>query len=56
MAELIAVLYKHGYDDYELWDLDLPKEAIREIEGIFDRYRHTGCSTRGTLSQIKEEM
>lgn len=56
MAELIATLYKHGHDDYEIWFLDLPKEAIAEIEAIFDRYRDTGSSVRGTKDDIRREI
>lgn len=51
-----AIIYKHGDDDFELWQLDLPTEAMELIETILDQYRDTGCSVRGTANDIKEEL
>lgn len=51
-----AIIYKHGTDDFELWQLDLPKEAMDLIETILDQYRDTGCSVRGTGLQIGYEL
>lgn len=51
-----AIIYKHGDDDFELWQPNLPTEALREIEMILDRYRNTGCSVRGNSRQIGYEL
>ena len=55
-SEMTATLYKHGDNDYEVWFLDLPKEAREVIEAILNCYRDTGCSVRGTAEQIAEEL
>lgn len=52
---LEAIVYKSGNNDFELWQLDIPDEAINEIEAILDRYRHRGCSVRGTMKEIMED-
>ena len=52
---LDSIIYKHGKDDYAIWQLDLPSEAITEIETILDRYRDTGCSTRGRVKDLIAE-
>lgn len=51
-----AIVYKHGEDDYGIWQLDLPQEAIDKIENILSEYAHRGCSVRGTMKEILEEM
>ena len=51
-----AIIYKHGDDDFELWQLDLPSEAVALIETVLDQYRDTGCSVRGTSRQIGDEL
>lgn len=56
MSELVAMLYKHGNDDYGIWWLDLPQEAHDKIEVILDEYRNRGCSTRGTAADIANEI
>ena len=50
-----SIIYKHGDDDYAIWQLDLPESAIREIESILDKYRHRGCSTRGRAKDLIAE-
>lgn len=58
MSDIVleGVLYKHGENDFELWQLDIPDEAINEIEAILDKYRHRGCSLRGTAREICDDM
>ena len=56
MPEMLAILYKHGKDDYGIWWLDLPEEAQNRIEAILDEYRHRGCSLRGNMKEIKIEL
>lgn len=51
-----AIIYKHGYDDFEIWQPDLPTEAMREIETILDKYRDTGWSVRGNGRQLGYEL
>lgn len=51
-----AIIYKHGDDDFELWQLDLPTKAMELIETILDHYRDTGCSVRGNSRQIGYEL
>lgn len=51
-----AIIYKHGDDDFELWQPDLPTEALMEIETILDHYRDMGCSVRGNSRQIGYEL
>jgi len=53
---LAAVIYQHGYNDIELWQLDLPDSAVTEIEAILNKYVDTGCSVRGTVGEIAEEL
>ena len=50
-----AIIYKHGDNDFELWQLDSPTKVLTEIEVILDRYRDTGCSVRGTAEEIANE-
>lgn len=56
MPELVAMIYKHGKDDYGIWWLDLPQEVHEKIETILDEYRHRGCSTRGNAKEIAKEI
>lgn len=55
-VKLEAIIYKHGYDDVAIWWLDLPQEALEQIEAILDEYRHRGCSLRGTTRDIADEI
>jgi hypothetical protein len=50
-----SIIYKHGDNNYSIWQLDIPDEAIMEIENILDKYRHRGCSTRGTVEDLVRE-
>lgn len=54
--QMIAMLYKNDKNDYEIWWHDLPQEALEEIEAILDNYRHRGCSLRGSLQDIIEDI
>lgn len=53
--EMEAIVYKHGKNDYSVWQLDLPKEAIMEIENILNQYSHRGCSIRGSVDDLVKE-
>lgn len=53
---LEAIVYRHGENDFELWELDIPQTAIDEIETILNKYRHRGCSVRGTGREIGLEL
>ena len=54
--QMIAMLYKHDTNDYEIWWHDLPQEAIDKIETILDNYRHRGCSLRSNLQDIIKDI
>lgn len=55
MSELVAVLYKHGKDDYGIWQLDVPENVLTKIEKLLEPYSHRGCSVRGTLNDILKD-
>lgn len=54
--QMIAMLYKHDINDYEIWWHDLPTEALEKIEAILDDYRHRGCSLRSNLQDIIKDI
>ena len=58
MFTLESVIYRNKEDnsDLVLWNLDIPQEALEEIEGILARYSDTGCSIRGTAEDIRAEI
>lgn len=53
---MTAIIYKHGHDDFEIWQPDIPAEAMERIEAILDEYRDTGCSVRGNGYQLGYEL
>lgn len=54
--DLVAVVFKHGKDDYGLWQLDIPRSEKKKIMDILNKYDTTGCSIRGTATEIAEEF
>lgn len=48
----IGVVFKHGEDDYELWQFDIPENVMK----ILEQNANEGCSTRGTWEQIKSDI
>lgn len=59
--EFIGLLFKHGEDDYELWQIDTP-EQMRKIMELWQNGNPCeilaidGCSTRGTMEQIASDI
>lgn len=63
--EFIGLLFKHGEDDYELWQIDTP-EQMRKIMELWQNGNpgeilatispSDGCSTRGTMEQIASDI
>lgn len=51
-GNFIGLLFKHGEDDYELWQFDIP-ENVRKI---LEQNGNEGYSTRGTWEQIKSDI
>ena len=56
VCELYGILFRHGKDDFELWELDLPDSVIDEIEAILVNWLHRGCSLRGSKKDIANEI
>ena len=53
---LIGFVYKHGENDYELWQHGIPERDLLEVEKILAKYALTGYGVRGTARNIGEEL
>ena len=53
---MYAIIYKNGEDDYEVYQPDLPQKVVDEIQEILDKYVNDGCSVRGTLKEVCDEL
>lgn len=47
---LCGFIYCHGYKDFSAWEVDLPKEAINEINSILKKYSSYGSSERNVYN------
>lgn len=63
--EFIGLLFKHGENDYELWQIDTPEQMDKMMELWHDGNPNEilaaispsdGCSTRGTMEQIMSDI
>lgn len=52
MKDAVGMIFKHGEDDYEFWQFDSPKN----LQEFLAENELDGCSTRGTLKQIMEDI
>lgn len=56
-AKLNAIIFKHGNDDFELWEgFSLSSEEEKQIHEILSHHETEGCSVRGSKKDIIEEM
>lgn len=56
-GNLVGVFEQHGTDDFGLWEgFLLSKEDEQKIWSILSAYDTQGCSVRGTLEDIREEL
>ena len=57
MASINRIIFKHGEDDFELWEgFSLSAEEKRQITEILSRHETSGCSVRGSKTDILEEI
>ena len=57
MPEINGIIFKNEDGTYELrTEFGLAKEENLTILGILQKHTNEGCSVRGTLKEIKEEM
>lgn len=56
MAKMVAIVFQHGEDDFELYQLDHPENVVEQMESILADWLHRGCSVRGTAKEIAKEM
>lgn len=57
MASINRIIFKHGEDDFELWEgFSLSAEEKRQITEILSRHETVGCSVRGSKTDILEEI
>jgi len=54
--DMLAILYKRGDGNYEIWWNDLPKEAQERIACILDEYGHRGCTLCGSLEDVVQDI
>lgn len=55
-VDLIGFVYRHGRNDFEFWQHDLPPYVIKSIETLLEPYTNTGCSIRGSATDIGNEL
>lgn len=53
--EVIGIVIKDGKDDVTFWQLDRAK-ASKEIQQLFEKYDTDGCSVRGNVTEILNEI
>lgn len=53
---LEAVIYRHGSDDLEIWQIDLTEDERAAVEHIFENARDRGASARGSRADIAAEI
>ena len=57
MASINRIIFKHGEDDFDLWEgFSLSAEEKRQITEILSRHETGGCSVRGSKTDILEEI
>lgn len=57
MASIDGIIFKHGEDDFELWEgFSLSADEKQQIIEILSRHETDGCSVRGSKADILEEI
>ena len=52
-----GILFCHGKNDYEIWEgFRLSEDELNQIMQILMEHDTEGCSIRGTLSEIAQEI
>ena len=49
------MMTKHGEDDYSVWFSDISEDDPL-WKALMEKYTDTGCSLRGTLADVTEEI
>lgn len=52
---MVTVLTRHGEDDYSVWFSDISEDDPL-WKALMEKYNDTGCSLRGTLADVTEEI
>lgn len=57
MASINGIIFKHGEDDFELWEgFSLSADEEQAIAEILSRHETDGYSVRGSKAEILEEI